>query len=175
MIEVDGELVILDEVECAILTNEKIRSGFSDLAFPLENNGIDSLDIDNVTNSDFSLHIDKESCRKFIVRRRHKHIVGQGESRGFFYVDTLSYNPKSKWKFVSKEDPGFSFSAIITDVLFLKRVSDNSEKFSKDDLLEISFSWYKEKSKLTGKVSSVYTVDEVKNHIPVEDRQWKLV
>ena len=175
LIEIDGELVVLDEIECAILTNENIRNALSDLALPLNESGVDSLDIDNVNNPNLSFHISKESSRNFIVRRKHKQIVDTGESRGFFYVDTLSYNPKSKWKFVSKDDSLFTFSALIVDPVFLKRVSENAERFSKDDLLEISYSWYKERSRLTGKVKAIYTVIEVEKHIPVEDRQWKLV
>lgn len=174
-VEIDGDLVTLDEVECAILTNDKIRNSLSDLAMPLDDDGVRILQIDNLTNPESSISIDKDSCESFILRRKHKHIVDEGRSSGFFYVETLSYNPKSKWKVVAREDSSFSFSATITDSSFLKRVSDNSEKFSKDDLMEISYTWYMEKSKLTGRVNATYTITEVKNHIPVEDKQWKLV
>ncbi|WP_417506396.1 hypothetical protein [Marinomonas gallaica] len=174
-VEIDGDAVILDEVECAILTNEKIRKGLSDLVSPLSNEEISTLDLEYIDNPDLSVKIGEDSKSAFLIKRSYTHIVDEGSAQGFFYVDTLSYNPKSKWKVVSSVDPKFSFSALITDTEFLKRISDDAEKFSKNDLLEIEYSWFKEKVKLTGKVKSSYLITKVKDHISEGERQWKLV
>ena len=64
---------------------------------------------------------------------------------------------------------------MIADSKFLLSVSENKEKFAKDDLLEIVCTWYQEKSKLTGQIKTHYTIIEIKNHIPIEDRQWRLL
>lgn len=153
-IDIDGERVIIDELQCAIITNTNIRVALSDLAMPLTEDGIDKLTISHGISEDQTIFINKKDKDNLVIKRRHK--------------------PKSKWKFISKDNPSRSITVLITDPKFLKRVSDSTETFSKDDLLEIKGVWYKEKTKLTGKLTIDYTVTEVKDHIPAEDRQWKL-
>ncbi|MDE1255067.1 hypothetical protein ACSTD2_21450 [Vibrio vulnificus] len=174
-VDIDGERVVLDELQCAILTNPKIRSAISDIATPLTEDGIDTLTIDHGISSCPKIQITKEDKNNLVLRRSHKHIVEEGEIFGFYYVETLSYNPRSKWKLISKNNPSNSVTVSITDPKFLKRVSDNQEKFSKDDLLEVEGVWYKEKTKLTGKATVNYTITKVKDHIPAEEKQWKLL
>lgn len=174
-VDIDGERVVLDELQCAILTNPKIRSAISDIATPLTEDGIDTLTIDHGISSCPKIQITKEDKNNLVLRRSHKHIVEEGEIFGFYYIETLSYNPRSKWKLISKDNPSNSVTVSITDPKFLKRVSDNQEKFSKDDLLEVEGVWYKEKTKLTGKATVNYTITKVKDHIPAEDKQWKLL
>ncbi|PTP77847.1 hypothetical protein [Vibrio splendidus] len=174
-VDIDGERVVLDELQCAILTNPKIRSAISDIATPLTEDGIDTLTIDHGISSCPKIQITKEDKNNLVLRRSHKHIVEEGEIFGFYYVETLSYNPRSKWKLISKDNPSHSVTVSITDPKFLKRVSDNQEKFSKDDLLEVEGVWYKEKTKLTGKATVNYTITKVKDHIPAEEKQWKLL
>ncbi|EKO3838714.1 hypothetical protein NTE14_004448 [Vibrio harveyi] len=174
-VDIDGERVVLDELQCAILTNPKIRSAISDIATPLTEDGIDTLTIDHGISSCPKIQITKEDKNNLVLRRSHKHIVEEGEIFGFYYVETLSYNPRSKWKLISKDNPSNSVTVSITDPKFLKRVSDNQEKFSKDDLLEVEGVWYKEKTKLTGKATVNYTITKVKDHIPAEEKQWKLL
>ncbi len=174
-IDINGERVVLDELQCAILTNPKIRSAISDIAAPLSEDGIDTLTIDYGVSSCQKIELTKEDKNKLIIRRSHKHIVDEGEVFGFYYVETMSYNPKSKWKLISKDNPSVHITVSITDPKFLKRVSDNQEKFSKDDLLEVEGVWYKEKVKLTGKATVNYIVTKVKDHIPAEEKQWKLL
>lgn len=174
-IDIDGERVILDELQCAILTNPRIRQAISSIAMPLTEDGIDSLTIEQAECSGQGVKITSEDVKNLIIRRSHKHIVEEGEIFGFYYVDTLSYNPKSKWKLIEKNNPSNCITVSIVDPVFLKRVSDNQEKFSKDDLLEVEGVWYKEKIKLTGNATVTYTVTKVKNHIPAEDKQWKLL
>ncbi|WP_299662714.1 hypothetical protein [uncultured Psychromonas sp.] len=174
-VDIDGKNVVLDEIECAVLTNEKIRSALSDLAMPLVDDGIDTLIVENQTSPNDSIKITDTDKENLLIKRKHKHIVDEGEAEGFFYIETLSYNPRSKWKLVSNKDPSISLSATIADSAFLKRVSDNTEKFSKDDLLYVVVNWYKEKSKLTGKVLTVSTIIEVREHVPFENRQRNLL
>ncbi|MFA0158139.1 hypothetical protein [Vibrio sp. 10N.261.46.A3] len=174
-IDIDGERVVLDELECAILTNSKIRAAISDVATPLTEDGIDSLIINQGSKELKSIKIDKKDKDKLVIRRNHKHIEDEGKLFGFYYIDTLSYNPKSKWKLIDRDNPARSITVLISDPTFLKRVSDNKEIFAKDDLLEIDGVWFKEKTKLTGKVTTNYTVTEVKQHLPAEDKQWKLI
>ncbi|MFM1640189.1 hypothetical protein [Aeromonas salmonicida] len=174
-IDIDGEMVILDELQCAILTNPKIRAAISEIAAPLTEDGIDSLTIEHGIAICPNINITKEDNKNLVIKRSHKHIIEEGEISGFYYVETLSYNPKAKWKLISKDNPTNSITVVITDPKFLKRVSDNQERFSKDDLLKIDGVWYKEKIKLTGKTSINYTVTNVREHIPAEERQWKLL
>ncbi|MGL5289689.1 MAG: hypothetical protein ACRC9N_09465 [Aeromonas sp.] len=174
-IDIDGDVVVLDELQCAILTNPKIRSAISDIANPLTEDGIDTLTIDHGIPSCPKIQITKEDKNNLVLRRSHKYIVEEGEIFGFYYVETLSYNPKSKWKLISKDNPSNSVTVSITDPNFLKRVSDNQEKFSKDDLLEVEGVWYKEKIKLTGKAVVSYTIIKVKDHIPSEEKQCKFI
>ncbi|MEZ9601123.1 hypothetical protein AB4232_20180 [Vibrio sp. 10N.286.46.A8] len=174
-IDIDGERVILNELQCAILTNPKIRSAISDIATPLTEDGIDTLVIDHGISTCPKIEITKEDKNNLVLRRSHKHIVEEGEIFGFYYIETLSYNPRSKWKLISKDNPSNSVTVYITDPKFLKRVSDNQEKFSKDDLLEVEGVWYKEKTKLTGKATVNYTITKVKDHVPAEEKQWKLL
>ncbi|EKH9202478.1 hypothetical protein P3394_19370 [Vibrio parahaemolyticus] len=175
LIDIDGERVVLDELQCAILTNPKIRSAISDIAMPLTEDGVDTLTINQGTSQAQKININQDDKNNLIIRRKHKHIVDDGEVFGFFYVDTLSYNPRSKWKLIDRDNPARSITVMITDPKFLKRVSDSKEKFAKDDLLEIEGVWYKEKTKLTGNSTVNYTVTKVKQHIPAEDKQWKLI
>jgi len=174
-IDIDGEKVVLNELQCAILTNPKIRAAISDIAMPLTEDGIDSLVIDQGMSTCTKIEITKSDKDKLVLRRSHKHIIEEGEIFGFYFIETLSYNPSSKWKLISKDNPSNSITAYINDPKFLKRVSENQEKFSKDDLLEVEGVWYKEKAKLTGNTSIKYTVTKVKAHIPAEDKQWKLI
>lgn len=174
-IDIDGEMVILDELQCAILTNPKIRAAISEIAAPLNEDGIDTLTIEHGVAICPNIKITKEDNKNLVIKRSHKHIIEEGEISGFYYVETLSYNPKAKWKLISKDNPTNNITVVITDPKFLKRVSDNQERFSKDDLLKVDGVWYKEKIKLTGKVSINYTVTNVREHIPAEERQWKLL
>ncbi|MFM5471553.1 hypothetical protein ACET7N_06215 [Aeromonas veronii] len=174
-IDINGEKVVLNELQCAILTNPKIRSAISDVAAPLTEDGIDSLTIDHGLSICQKIKISKEDNNNLVVKRNHRHIIEEGKISGFYYVETLSYNPKAKWKLISKDNPANSITVVITDSVFLKRVSDNQERFSKDDLLKIEGVWYKERMKLTGKTFINYTVTDVREHIPAEERQWKLL
>lgn len=174
-IEIDGETITLDAVQCAILTNSKIRAAISDLAYPLSDPEINTLSIEDKKSPDTDIHLDKKSTTNLIINRNYKHIIQEGREEGFFYVETLSYNPAAKWKLISKNNPGFSINAMIADSKFLLSASENKEKFAKDDLLEIVCTWYQEKSKLTGQIKTHYTIIEIKNHIPIEDRQWRLL
>nr|MVE71724.1 hypothetical protein [Vibrio cholerae] len=76
----------------------------SDIAAPLSEDGIDTLTIDYGVSSCQKIELTKEDKNKLIIRRSHKHIVDEGEVFGFYYVETLSYNPKSKWKLISKDN-----------------------------------------------------------------------
>lgn len=174
-VDVDGEPVLLDELKCAILTNPKVRAAISHIATPLTDEGIDSLVIDQGMNSQDRIEVKKGDESNLVIRRSHKHIVDEGKISGLYFIDTLSYNPKSKWKLIDKENVKNSINVTISDPKFLKSVSQNREKFSKDDLLHIEGVWYKERTKLTGKATINYTVNTVKEHIPAEDRQWKLL
>lgn len=174
-VEIDNERVVLDELQCAILTNPKIRSAISNITKPLEDDEIDSLTIENSSTSIEKIKITKEERNNLIIKRNHKHIIEEGKIAGFYYIDTLSYNPKSKWKLIEKDNPSQSISVSIVDAKFLMGVSNNKEKFAKDDLLEVEGTWYREKTTLTGNVTSIYTITEVKDHIPVEEKQWKLL
>ncbi|MCG9575911.1 hypothetical protein L1D14_06605 [Vibrio tubiashii] len=174
-IDIDGERVVLDELECAILTNPKIRKAISQVASPLVEEGVDSLTISHGIKDLQPICVSSEEKDKLIIKRNHKHIVGEGKIAGFYYVDTLSYNPKKNWTLIDKDNPSKSITVKIVDPTFLKRVSDSKEKFAKDDLLEIEGVWYKEKTRLTGNVSVNYTVTLVKHHSPAEDKQWTLI
>lgn len=172
---IDGKEIILDELQCAILTNPKVRAALGDIAKPLAEDGVDILTIDQDSPNTSVIKIDKEHNKNLLLARSHKHIIEEGEVFGFYYVEDLSYNPKTKWKLVAKDNPSNKIEVSITDPKFLKRVSENKEKFSKDDLLEIQGGWYKEKTKHTGKTNIQYTVTLINNHVPAEDRQWKLI
>ncbi|CAB9495846.1 hypothetical protein [Alteromonas macleodii] len=174
-VDVDGEPVLMDELKCAILTNPKVRAAISNIATPLTDEGIDSLVIDQGMNSQDRIEVKKGDESNLVIRRSHKHIVDEGKISGLYFIDTLSYNPKSKWKLIDKDNVNNSLNVTISDPKFLKSVSQNREKFSKDDLLNIEGVWYKERTKLTGKATINYTVNTVKEHIPAEDRQWKLL
>lgn len=174
-INIDGKRVVLDELQHAILTNPKIRKAISDIATPLTENGIDTLTINQGNSSTPEFIINKRDSDNLIIPRNHKYILETGSFSGFYYIDTLSYNPNSKWKIIDKDDPKKNIKVSIVDLQFLKRVSDNKEKFSKDDLLSLEGSWYKEKTSFTGKESLIYTVNKVKKHIPAEDKQWGLI
>lgn len=174
-VDVDGEPVLMDELKCAILTNPKVRAAISNIATPLTDEGIDSLVIDQGMNSQDRIEVKKGDGSNLVIRRSHKHIVDEGKISGLYFIDTLSYNPKSKWKLIDKDNVNNSINVTISDPKFLKSVSQNREKFSKDDLLNIEGVWYKERTKLTGKATINYTVNTVKEHIPAEDRQWKLL
>lgn len=174
-VNIDGENVILDELQCAILTNPKIRRAISDIASPLSDDEIDTLVINHGVKGLPSTKITKKDKDNLIIKRTSKHIVDSGKTSGFYYVEDLSYNPKSTWKLIPKDTPKERIKAYINDPVFLKRVSDNEEKFSKDDLLEVELVWYKEKNQFTGTTSINYTITSVKEHIPAEDKQWKLL
>lgn len=174
-LEVDNEKVVLDEVECAILTNEKIRSAISDLAKPLEEEGVDSFSILNGNTPQNDIMVTNDNKKNLLIKRKHKHIIDQGKIEGLFFIETLSYNPKSKWKLISANDSSFSFSANIEDPVFLQSISENEESFSKDDILKISGTWYKEKAKLTGKIKTVYTILSVDEHVPVNTKQGRMI
>ncbi len=155
--------------------NPKVRAAISNIATPLTDEGIDSLVIDQGMNSQDRIEVKKGDESNLVIRRSHKHIVDEGKISGLYFIDTLSYNPKSKWKLIDKDNVNNSINVTISDPKFLKSVSQNREKFSKDDLLNIEGVWYKERTKLTGKATINYTVNTVKEHIPAEDRQWKLL
>jgi hypothetical protein len=170
---VDNERVTIDELECALLTNEKIRNALSDLASPLNEDGIDSLTISDLISPENQIKITKSDKHNLIVSRKHKQIVDDGIIDGLYYAENLSYNPHSKWKLVSLLDPKVKINATIIDPVFLKTVANN-QKFSKNDVLNVKGSWYKEKSRLTGKISSTYTIIEVRDHVRQEDKQLLL-
>lgn len=171
---VDGEHIRINELECAILTNNKILGAFGDLAKPLNGDEIDTVTITSCAGLTDTLEICSDSRSKFIGRKGQTKIVEDGEFNGFYYIETLSYSPDSKWKLVKKDSPRDIVNGIITDAKFLARVSDNAERFAKDDLLEVAGVWFKEKAKLTGNVKTTYIISEVKDHIPAGDHQWQL-
>ncbi|MDO6427342.1 hypothetical protein Q4489_09975 [Thalassotalea sp. 1_MG-2023] len=174
-VEIDNKPVIINDLQCALLTNEKIRKALSDLVTPLNEEGIEELTISTLDNSFDEIKILKKEKNSLLVARKHREIVDTGKVEGLFYAEDLSYNPSSKWKFVSVSNPLESFSAVIVDPDFLQAVATNHEKFSKDDILELKGTWIKEKKKYTGNLSTIYTIIEVTNHIPSEKRQRDLL
>ncbi|ELP4885326.1 hypothetical protein QPB17_000170 [Vibrio cholerae] len=173
-VTIDGNLVEIDELECAILTNNKILGAFSDLAKPLDGENIDTVTISSCSGISETFEITSDNRSQFLGRKGHTKIVEDGEFDGFYYIENLSYSPDSKWKLVNKDSPKDIVNGIITDVDFLARVSENAERFAKDDLLEVSGIWFKEKAKLTGNVKTTYIISKVKDHIPAGDHQWQL-
>jgi len=172
---INDEPIKLDEYEASLLSNTKIRAAISDLASPLNEEGIDSLTITDLADSHNTIKVSDSDKHGLIVLRKHKHILDFGTVEGLYYVEDLSYNPLSTWKLISHSNPSLSITAKITDPAFLKSVSDNNENFSKDDLLLVKGSWYKQKHKYSGKTSTIYTITEVEDHIKYNQKQWKLV
>ena len=172
---IDNEFVEIDDMQCAILTNDKIRGALASLASPLDGNELDTLTISSSHDFISEFKITSEDRIKFVQKRKHTKIVADGEFSGFYYIDTLSYSPKSKWLLINKDKPKESINGLIIDTAFLARVSENKEKFSKDDLLEVEGKWYEEKSKLTAKPKRTYHITNVKQHISVGDNQWDLI
>jgi hypothetical protein len=174
-VEIDNSPVVIDELACALLTNEKVRMALSDLATPLNEEGIDELTISETNGRLDEIKITQKDKNNIIVARKHRQILETGEVQGLFYAEDLSYNPHSKWKFISASNPQVSFFAVIVDPIFLRALATNNEKFSKDDVLELRGTWVKEKKKYTGKIVTTYTIIEVTNHIPSEERQRDLL
>jgi hypothetical protein len=172
-LEIDNENVLLDEIEYAILSNENIRVGLAKLSEPLLKDGIETFDLGS--NSDGSFSINKEEAKNLYIKRSHKTILDEGQFEDVFYIETLSYNPEAKWKLISTTDKKKTISATIIDTHFLKRVSLNQEKFSKDDLLKARISYYAQKAKYTGKTVYTYSIIEILEHIPVSGDQGKLI
>ncbi|WP_036794893.1 hypothetical protein [Photobacterium kishitanii] len=172
---IDSDFVEVDEMQCAILTNEKIRGALASLASPLDGTELDTLTISSNHESISAFQITAKDRAKFVQKRKHTKIVAEGDFSGFYYIDTLSYSPKSKWLLINKDKPKESINGLIIDTAFLVRVSENKEKFSKDDLLEVEGKWYEEKSKLTAKPKRTYHITTVKQHISAGDNQWDLI
>jgi hypothetical protein len=172
-LEIDEESVLLDEIEYAILSNENIRVGIAKLSEPLLKDGLETFELNSNSKSSFT--INKEEARNLFIKRSHKTILDEGEFEDVFYIETLSYNPEAKWKLISTTDKKKIISAPIIDTHFLKRVSLNQEKFSKDDLLKARISYYAQKAKHTGKTVYTYSILEILEHIPVSGDQGKLL
>ncbi len=173
-VKVDGQIVTIKEIEYAILSNEKVRMSLSKIVEPLIYDGIDNFTLTSGSKAD-SFSINKGDANNLYVSRSHKTILEEGEFEGIFYIETLSYDPEQKWKLVSKTDKSKKISAIIADTAFLKRVSMNQERFSKDDLLNVKVTWYSQKAKYTGKAVYTYTIIDVLEHIPVRGSQGRLL
>lgn len=173
ILDINGEAVVLDEIEFAILSNENIRIGLAKLSEPLLQEGLEKFDLG--TNEQQGFSINKDEAKNLYIKRSHKTIMDEGEFEDNFYIDTLSYNPEAKWKIISTTDKNRSISGVITDTKFLKRVSLNQESFSKDDLLKARVSYFAQKAKYTGKTVYTYTIIEVLDHIPVSGGQGYLL
>nr|WP_314901087.1 hypothetical protein [uncultured Deefgea sp.] len=167
-IEVDGKSVVLDELEAAILSNKKIRASISDLVRPLLEEGIDTLNISPSHNEDSTIKINKEERDSLLIERQYKTLLDEGTVTGKYYIETLSYNKKSRWKIIPKDEPSNGFFVSIIDEKFLASVAANREKFAKDDLLYLQLHWKKEKTSFSGKIKTTYTVTTVFDHISVD-------
>lgn len=173
-VSVNGEMVEVSDLACAILSNHKIRKALGDLAEPLDDKELDTLTISTDNNTFKELKISADERMKFVTKKQHTKIVASGEFDGFYYIETLTYSPNGKWVLVNKDNPKDKVSGVITDTTFLKRVSENTERFAKDDILEIHGEWFKEKKKLTGKPRTTFIITEVRDHKPASNKQWEL-
>ncbi|MDK9757668.1 hypothetical protein KIV40_20280 [Vibrio sp. D173a] len=173
-VSVNGRMVEVTDLACAILGNHKIRRALGDLADPLDDDELDTLTISTDNNLFRELKISSDDRMKFVTKKQHTKIVASGEFDGFYYIETLTYSPDGKWVLVNKDDPKDKVSGVITDTTFLKRVSENTERFAKDDILEIHGEWFKEKKKITGKPRTTYIITEVRDHKPAGNKQWEL-
>ncbi|QKJ66323.1 hypothetical protein HQN60_06180 [Deefgea piscis] len=167
-IEVDGKSVVLDELEAAILSNKKIRASISDLVRPLLEEGIDTLNISPSHYENSAIKINKEERDSLLIERQYKTLLDEGTVTGKYYIETLSYNKKSRWKIIPKDEPRNGFNVSIIDEIFLASVAANREKFAKDDLLDLQLHWKKEKTSFSGKIKTTYTVTTVFDHISVD-------
>ncbi|ELB1482451.1 hypothetical protein QPP83_001634 [Vibrio parahaemolyticus] len=174
-VELEGENVAADELECAILTNEKIRKAISDLAQPLKQEGIDTLTIDSCGHSFEPIKIEKDSAKSLIQKKTHVSLVEEGSFDGFYKVEDLSYNPSKAWKFISIKKPSDTFSATIEDDVFWKSVASNTEKFSCDDIMEIHVSWRKIKKSFSGRAKTTYVVTSIRHYDKDQGDPWKLL
>jgi len=167
-VKIDGEYVDINDVEHAILTSEKILKAVSDLAVPILQDGVDILNIQDKNELANIITVNKEESARLIIKRKYKKNIEDGNFSGLFFVEDLSYNPNSKWKFVHRDDPKYNFKAVIEDEIFLKKVFENKQDFRKDDLLEIEGIWAKAKKKYTARHTTTHTVKIVKKHISVQ-------
>ena len=175
-VEIDNERVALDELETALLTNPIIRESISNIVSPLSDEGISEVTLNSEEDRANSITITEADKQALIVKRGHRQIIDEGSRKGFYYIDTLSYDPKNKWKVIPSEKPKQKpISVSIVDGKFLKDVSEGIERFSKNDLIEVDLSWIIEKDKLTGKNRSTYTIKNVIQHVPANIKQQDII
>ncbi|MDO6512594.1 hypothetical protein [Neptuniibacter sp. 2_MG-2023] len=139
----NGEEVKIEAYQAELLANDKVQSAMKRVVGPLHREGISNFGItDNIEhNKDSVLTIDEgDEARSFkgssgaIISR-----IEEAEREVAFFIDTLSYNPASKWKLVSEDiNEGKPISVTIKDAEFLTRVAEHNEAFAKNDVLIVT-------------------------------------
>lgn len=165
----DGEEITIEAYQAELLANDKVQSAMKKVVGPLHRDGISNFGItDNIERKAESvLTIDEgDEARSFkgssgaIIPR-----IEEVERDVAFFIDTLSYNPTSKWKLVSEEvNSGKPISVTINDAEFLTRVAEHNEAFAKNDVLIATLYQKMVTHGLEAKKATSYTITRVIEH-----------
>lgn len=131
-------IVIGDEVknitvhEYNIFIDPSVRSGYSALAKPLDQPGVDQVDIQ--VDELIPETIDKSEREFFDSPPLPSEDVSVDQSTAILEILSLSFRDRTKWSFAQGES---TFSASMADDEFLARVSKEREPFRAGDALKV--------------------------------------
>ena len=131
-IEVDGDSVTVEDKVIEMYKSVKIRKSLEVvISKPLSRDGVDSFAI---KHGDTIVDVEKPEKDYFNLPLIEDEPIEDKEIEMNLQAVNISFLEDNKWRFTDGSAP---FFAEVTDFDFLKRVQENKEAFSKDDILRV--------------------------------------
>lgn len=146
-----------------IYNSSRFRKNVENFISPLKKDGIDKL---KIKYEDTVTIINKEDVHYYDAPEVIEDGINEQIVQTTLYIKTLSFDKKSRWKLFNSKYG--NISVLITDEIFLNKVENNKEQFSKDDKLEVML-YIEKRENNDDKPKYIYTIEKVIKHIPYNE------
>lgn len=158
---IDNDYIDVEKESIELLRDYRVRKALEDLiARPLENEGIDSFAVVDISTKTVVVAVDRRDAHYFIAPAPMDEDLQTDEYVATLQILNLAFQDGNKWRFT---DGGNAFYATMLDDEFLQRVMLSQEQFAKDDLIKARV---RRIQKLSGKegLKSDFAVLQVLEH-----------
>jgi hypothetical protein len=140
-----------------LYTDSKVRKGLEKLTKPLEQDGIDEIQFQDINKKTITT-INKKELPYFQIKPKEEMLL-EKTSEEYLSMVSISFKDGNKWRFTDGEQ---EFYALINDEEFLYNINNNFISFTKGDTLKVELKkrqWNTEEGLKTD-----YAIEKVLEH-----------
>lgn len=158
-IEIDGDSIVVPSRALELARDARVRAEAEKMTRPLEREGIDGLEVRAGHGREPVVRIDASDRPAMQLPPVGERLVVEETRQMALGIVSLTFKENNKWRM---SDGASQFYVTIEDDVFLRRVDENLEQFSKDDFLVCRV---RVRAYATGKgLRTDYVIEEVIEH-----------